>query len=153
MLVSQGSFCNTEEWCINIVIFFCWCLKVWNIPFWSTPFLCFLLWDLCQNSNWNNQAIYSQKRSSKRQKERYFTTLLFPPSISILFPSNINGKVFGSGGFACGKLDEVNLELAEIHSLSTKMKSLWKCINLKLGLCSTNRLRYWTTCDGNQIVK
>lgn len=33
MLVGQGSLCNTQECGINIVIFFCRCLKVGNIPF------------------------------------------------------------------------------------------------------------------------
>jgi hypothetical protein len=32
------------------------------------------------------------------------TTRLFPPSISILFPSNINGNVLGSDGFAWDRI-------------------------------------------------
>ena len=79
-------------------------LKVWNISLWCTPSSSFFLWNLENQQksymlNSTTNGIYVE-RERENFKEIH-TTLLFPPSTSILFPRTTNGKFSGSEGLAC----------------------------------------------------
>lgn len=76
--------------------------------------------------------------------EEEITTLLFPPSTSVLLPITTNGKFSGSDGLACKKImfDQyvLNLFIYMIGSISNDMrnKNLFFIRNIKpWGLCST----------------
>ena len=110
--------------------------------------------DTCTGIN----QIKQEKRTQKHVPDRNFsrlTTRLFPPSISILFPSKINGNVLGSAGLAWDIIRMVTmLTMKQFKNASarTSMKATNKARSQERGRTQDTCLRN-SSCQLSRVSK